>query len=260
MADRGESFLSDVHGRDHVTRAELAMDQGGRFEALRIRITANLGAYCSQAGPVIPWFGACMSTGCYAIPTLYTEVSMVVTNTVPVDAYRGAGRPEAAYVIERLVDKAARQLGIAPDAIRRKNFIRPEQFPYTTPTGQVYDSGEYERLLDAAMARADWAGFETRREASAKKGKLRGIGLSYYVEICSAMGGETTHVSFEPNGRVTVLIGTQATGQGHETSYAQMVAERRQDGTGTEGRSKQRQEAPRSRGLLLRCRTCWRSG
>jgi carbon-monoxide dehydrogenase large subunit len=147
-----------------------------------------------------------------------------VTNTVPVDAYRGAGRPEAAYVIERLVDQAARELGIAPDEIRRRNFVRPAQFPFKTPSGQVYDSGDYGRLLDSALQRANWNGFAARRAESASNSKLRGIGLSYYVEICSAMGGETTHVMFEPDGRVTALIGTQASGQGHETTFAQMVA------------------------------------
>ena len=224
MADRSESFLSDVHGRDHRTHGELAIDDEGRFLALRLDIDANLGAYCSQAGPLIPWFGACMSTGVYDIPQLYAEVNMIVTNTVPVDAYRGAGRPEAAYAIERLVDKAARELRLPPDEIRRRNFIRPDQFPFKTPSGQVYDSGDYQRILDAALARADLAGFPARRKSSESRGKLRGIGLAYYVEICSAMGGETTHVMFEPTGRVTVLIGTQASGQGHETSYAQMVA------------------------------------
>jgi carbon-monoxide dehydrogenase large subunit len=224
MADRSESFLSDVHGRDHRTHSELAIDDEGRFLALKVNIDANLGAYCSQAGPLIPWFGACMSTGVYNIPNLYAEISMIVTNTVPVDAYRGAGRPEAAYALERLVDKAARELRLPPDEIRRRNFIRPDQFPFKTPSGQVYDSGDYQRILDAALARADLAGFPVRRKSSESQGKLRGFGIGYYVEICSAMGGETTHVMFEPTGRVTVLIGTQASGQGHETSYAQMVA------------------------------------
>ena len=224
IADRNESFLSDLHGRDHVTRGALALNADGTIEAMRVSIRANLGAYCSQAGPMIPWFGACMTTGCYDIGKAYVDVSMVVTNTVPVDAYRGAGRPEAAYLVERLMDKAAKQLGLSPADIRRRNFIRPEQFPYETPTGRAYDSGEYERLMDAALGRADWAGFETRRAESAARGKLRGIGMSYYVEICSAMGGENTYVRFEQNGRITVLMGTQASGQGHETSYAQMVA------------------------------------
>lgn len=224
IADRSESFLADLHGRDHVARASVAMDADGRFLALRVSVDASLGAYCSQAGAFIPWFGAGMSPGCYDIPTGYVDVTMVVTNTVPVDAYRGAGRPEAAYLIERLVDNAARKTGIARDEIRRRNFIRPEQFPYRTFTGRSYDSGEYTRLMDNAIERADWNHFESRRAASAASGKLRGIGLAYYVEVCSGLGSEHTHVKFEENGRVTVLMGTQSSGQGHETSFGQMVA------------------------------------
>lgn len=223
-ADRNESFLSDLHGRDHVSHGELAIDNDGRIAAMRVSITANIGAYCSQAGPVIPWFGACMTTGCYDIPVAYADIETVVTNTVPVDAYRGAGRPEAAYLVERLMDEAAKKCGISPAEIRRRNFIGPKQFPYETPTGRVYDSGEYEQLLTAAIERADWAGFEQRKKESESRGMLRGIGMSYYVEICSAMGGENTYVRFEQNGRVTVLMGTQASGQGHETSFAQMVS------------------------------------
>jgi carbon-monoxide dehydrogenase large subunit len=222
--DRNESFLSDLHGRDHVSRAELALDDNGRFTAMRVSIAGNLGAYCSQAGPIIPWFGACMTTGCYDIPIAYVDVQMVVTNTVPTDAYRGAGRPEATYLLERLVDKAAKKTGLARDEIRRRNFIRSDQFPYTTPTGRAYDSGEYDMLMTSAMGRADWDDFESRRAESASLGRLRGIGLSYYVEICSAFGSETTHVRFEENGRITALVGTQSSGQGHETSYAQIVA------------------------------------
>jgi len=222
--DRNESFLSDLHGRDHVSRAELAIDEHGIFRAMRVLITGNLGAYCSQAGPIIPWFGACMATGCYDIPVAYVDVHMVVTNTVPTEAYRGAGRPEAAYLVERLVDKAAKRIGLTPDEIRRRNFIRSDQFPYETPTGRAYDSGDYETLMNSAMGRADWEGFASRRAESASNGRLRGIGLIYYVEICSGLGSETTHVRFEENGRITVLIGTQSSGQGHETSFAQIVA------------------------------------
>ena len=224
IGDRSESFLSDLHGRDHISTGRLALDENGRIGAMRVTIQANLGAYCSQAGPVIPWFGACMTTGCYDIRTAYVDVEMIVTNTVPVDAYRGAGRPEAAYLVERLMDKAAKQLGLSPDEIRRRNFIQSDQFPYETQTGRAYDSGDYERLMNDALERADWSGFESRRQQSAANGMLRGIGMSYYVEICSAMGGENTYVRFEQNGRVTVLMGTQASGQGHETSYGQMVA------------------------------------
>jgi len=222
--DRNESFLSDLHGRDHVSHAEMALDEDGRFLAMRVLITGNLGAYCSQAGAIIPWFGATMTTGCYDIPTAYVDIHMVVTNTVPVDAYRGAGRPEATYLIERLVDKAARQLGLTVDELRRRNFIRTDQFPYETPMGRAYDSGNYEKLMNSAMERADWASFEERRARSTGNRRLRGIGLIYYVEICSGLGSETAHVRFERNGRLSVVIGTQASGQGHETSYAQIVA------------------------------------
>ena len=224
IGDRNESFLADLHGRDHVSRAELAMDESGKFMAMRVSITANLGAYCSQAGPIIPWFGACMTPGCYDIPVLWVDVEMVVTNTVPTDAYRGAGRPEAAYLIERLVDKAAKQTGLSPDEIRRRNFIRPDQFPYQTATGRVYDSGKYEQLMISAMQRAGWDGFEERRAVSFENGRLRGIGMSYYVETCAGLGNEITHVRFEENGRINVLVGTQSSGQGHETSYAQIIA------------------------------------
>ncbi len=224
IADRGESFLSDLHGRDHLSRGELALDRNGRIIAMRVSITATIGAYCSQVGPIIPWFGACMTPGCYDIPVVYVDVHMTVTNTVPTDAYRGAGRPEAAYLIERLMDKAASQTGLAPEEIRRRNFIRPDQFPYLTATDRVYDSGEYEKLMESAMQRADWDRFESRRSASAKQGRLRGIGMSYYVETCAGLGSEISHVRFEENGRITVLIGTQASGQGHETSYAQIIA------------------------------------
>ncbi len=224
IAERTESFLSDLHGRDHVSHAELALDNDGQFLAMRASIAGNAVAYCSQAGPIIPWFGASMSPGCYDIPTGYVDVSTVMTNTVPVDAYRGAGRPEATYLIERLVDKAARKLDIPRDEIRRRNFISPERFPYRTFTGRVYDSGEYRRLLEKALARADWSGFDHRQAQSAGSGRLRGIGLSYYVEICSAFGGENTVINFARDGRLTVLMGTQSSGQGHETSFSQMVA------------------------------------
>jgi carbon-monoxide dehydrogenase large subunit len=200
----------------------MALDRNGRFLAIRASVVANVGAYCSQSGPIIPWFGASMTPGCYDIPIGYVDVKSVLTNTVPVDAYRGAGRPEATYLIERLVDRAAKVLGIARDEIRRMNFIAPERFPHETFTGRSYDSGQYERLLDAALARADWAGFEDRRAKSTDR--LRGIGLCYYAEICAAFGGEDTHIRFGKDGRVAVLVGTQATGQGHETSFGQMVA------------------------------------
>jgi len=225
MADRTESFLSDLHGRDHQTRARMALDDDGKILALDIEIDAAAGAYCGQVGPIIPWFGASMSSGCYHIPAGYVRINMAMTNTVPCDAYRGAGRPEAAFLIERLMDKAARETGMGADEIRRINFIRPDEFPYRTFAGACYDSGEYERLMNAALERADWDGFEKRRAESAARGKLRGIGLAYYVEVCSGLGSEETHIKLEKDGRVTVLIGTQSTGQGHETSFGQMIAD-----------------------------------
>ncbi len=223
-ADRSESFLADLHGRDHLSRAELALDADGRFIAMRADINANIGAYCSQAGPLIPWFGACMTTGCYAIPVAHVTVHNVLTNTVPTDAYRGAGRPEAAYLVERLVDRAARQLGIDRAELRRRNFIRPEQFPYTTATGRSYDSGDYTAILDAALERADAAGFAARRDESRARGRLRGLGFASYVEICSAFGDEETRLVFDRAGRLLATAGTQSTGQGHETAYPQIVA------------------------------------
>ena len=225
IAERTESFLSDVHGRDHQTKAALALDDDGKIVALRIDIDAATGAYCGQVGAAIPWFGATMSAGCYVVPTGYVAVNMAATNTCPVDAYRGAGRPEAAYLIERLMDEAARATGLSRDEIRRRNFIPPDAFPHKTFTGTTYDSGEYTKLLDAALDRADWASFEARRAESKAKGRLRGIGLSYYVEVCSGLGSEETHIKFERNGRVTVLMGTQSTGQGHETSFGQIIAD-----------------------------------
>ncbi|MEO0346436.1 MAG: xanthine dehydrogenase family protein molybdopterin-binding subunit [Pseudomonadota bacterium] len=224
VADRRESFLSDLHGRDHETHAELALDDDGKFQALRVHIDSNVGAYQSQAGAMIAWIGAYMTTGCYTIPEAHARVRVIMTNTVPVDAYRGAGRPEAAYLIERLVDKAAREVGLTPDEIRRRNFIQPGDFPYRVPTGQVYDSGEYERQMDLALARSDWQGFAARRDASAERGRLRGIGLSYYVEICAGFGNEEVDLHFGTDGRLTVRVGTQSTGQGHETAYAQLAA------------------------------------
>ena len=224
IADRIESFQADTHGRDHVSRASLALDGDGRILAMKAVLTANIGAYCSQAGPTIPWFGASMATGCYDIPVVHVEIHNVLTNTVPVEAYRGAGRPEAAYLVERLMDKAAVSLGLPPPEIRRRNFIRPQRFPYTTPTGRVYDSGEYERLMDRAMERADWAGFGARRQESEAAGKLRGIGLCYYVEVCSGLGHESARIRVQENGRITALVGTQASGQGHETTFGQILA------------------------------------
>ncbi|MEL6869913.1 MAG: xanthine dehydrogenase family protein molybdopterin-binding subunit [Pseudomonadota bacterium] len=225
VAERSESFLADLHARDHLTQAALALDADGTMRALRVTINSNVGAYQSQGGASIAWFGAFMSTGCYRIEACHARVNLMLTNTVPVDAYRGAGRPEAAYLIERLVDKAARSLGMSPAQIRRRNFITADAFPYEVPTGQVYDSGDYARVMDVCLERADWRGFDARRRDSEARGMLRGIGLSYYVEICSSYGAEHPHIEFRQDGQLVAFVGTQSTGQGHETSFAQLLAD-----------------------------------
>ncbi len=226
ICERSEHFLGDSHGRDNISRAQLALDDKGRFLALELDIVADMGAYLSCYAPYIPWLGAGMATGAYDIPAAHVRLRAAYTNTVPVDAYRGAGRPEASYLIERLVDAAARDLDMAPDALRRKNLIKPKALPYTTPTGKVYDSGDFAGGMARAQEIADWGGFSKRAAASKRAGKLRGIGVATYVEACGNNGPETAVVRLERDGGVTVLIGSQSTGQGHATSYAQLVAER----------------------------------
>lgn len=226
VGDRAEHFVADAQGRDNIAEAELALDEDGRFLALRANILTNMGAYLHQFGPGIAHIGPTMLPGVYDIPTLFIRTRGAFTNTVPTDAYRGAGRPEAAYVIERLVDEAAVVTGLAPDEIRRRNFIRPEQMPYTTRTGRTYDTGEFAGHLARAQEVADWAGFAARAEASAMAGKFRGIGLSTYIEICAFPGSERAELYLDTDGTVTLLIGTQSNGQGHATAYAQVVAEK----------------------------------
>ena len=226
MADRSGSFLNDAHGRDQVNHAELALDKDGMFLGLRVSSLGNVGAYLSQFGAAIPTMAGCaMLVGAYRTPAAYVDVRVMMTNTAPVDAYRGAGRPEAAYVMERLVDKAARELGIQAAELRRKNFIRPEDFPYKTALGHTYDSGRYAELMDVAYKRADVAGFEARRTEAKKHGKLRGLGISYYVEACAGGSGEQPHLKFAEDGTLTIIIGTQDNGQGHRTVYAQIAAD-----------------------------------
>ncbi|HEX2257338.1 MAG TPA: xanthine dehydrogenase family protein molybdopterin-binding subunit, partial [Afifellaceae bacterium] len=225
VSDRFEHFVADSHGRDNVTEAEAALDEDGRVLALRVRTIANMGAFLAQAGPLIPWVGSSMATGLYDIPALHLVCRGVYSNTVPVDAYRGAGRPEAAYMIERLMDEAARVAGLSPPEIRRRNFIRPDQLPYRTATGRSYDSGEFEGHLDKALEVAGWDGFEARAEESRSRGRLRGIGLASYVEACAFAGTEWARVELEADGGVALFIGTQTNGQGHQTAYAQFVAE-----------------------------------
>ena len=224
--DRTEHFLTDAHGRDNLVVAEMAMDGDGQFLALRIRLTANIGAYASQYGPYIPYGGATMSTGVYDISALDVEITGVYTNTCPVDAYRGAGRPEAAFLIEKLVDACARERGMGPEEMRRLNFIKPDQFPYKTQTGRRYDVGEFDGHMTLALARADWAGFPARLERSWANGKVRGIGMATYIEACAFAGSEPAHIRLNGDGSVSLRIGTQSNGQGHATAYAQLIAEK----------------------------------
>ncbi|MBM3539563.1 MAG: xanthine dehydrogenase family protein molybdopterin-binding subunit [Alphaproteobacteria bacterium] len=239
-ADRTESFVSDAHGRDHVTHAELALDANGKFLALRVATQANLGAYLSSFAPAVPtYLYATLLAGCYATPAVYAEVKAVFTNTVPVDAYRGAGRPEASFLLERLVDVAAKVSGLDRVEIRRRNFIPNDAFPYQTPVAVQYDSGNYHATLDQALKGSDWAGFKARQAEAKKRGKLRGIGISTYIEACGvapsnvagALGAraglyEVANVRVNPTGSVTIFTGTHSHGQGHETTFAQLVADR----------------------------------
>jgi carbon-monoxide dehydrogenase large subunit len=237
-ADRSESFLADAHGRDHLTTADLALDAQGTFLGLRVRTRANLGAYLSTFASSIPtYLYGTLLAGQYRTPAIHVEVEAVYTNTAPVDAYRGAGRPEATYVVERLVETAARELGIDPAEIRRRNFIR--QFPYETPVALVYDVGDYEQSLDRALQLADYAGFAARKQASEAKGKRRGIGFSCYIEACGLapsklalqLGAgvglfESGEIRVNPTGSVTVFTGSHSHGQGHETTLTQIVSDK----------------------------------
>ena len=254
-ADRADHFIGDAQGRDNVTTARMALAEDGKFLAMDVDLMGDMGAYLSTFGPYIPHGGAGMLPGLYDIQAFHCRVRTVFTNTVPVDAYRGAGRPEAAYVVERLVDAAARKLGMTPDAIRRKNFISPRAMPYKTATGKVYDSGDFTAHMKRAMEIANWKEFPKRAKAAKKQGLVRGIGLATYVEVCGTMGEETANVRLDPDGDVTILIGTQSSGQGHQTAYAQLVAE--QFGLAARarphppGRHRQDRHRPRHRRLGL---------
>ena len=237
-ADRMEAFLSDAHGRDHVTQVKLAMDAVGKFTGMKVTTTANVGAYLSTFGSCVPTIlYATLLAGQYTTPVIYAEVTAVFTNTAPVDAYRGAGRPEATYVVERIVEQAARDMKMDPAEIRRKNFITT--FPYATPVGLTYDIGDYNACLDKATALADYAGFPVRQAEATARGKLRGIGFSCYIEACGlapsniagALGAraglfEAGEVRVHPTGKVTVFTGSHSHGQGHETTFAQVVADK----------------------------------
>jgi carbon-monoxide dehydrogenase large subunit len=224
--ERTEHFLTDAQGRDNVVKARMALDADGRFLGLRVELLANMGAYCSQYGPFIPFVGVSMSTGVYDIRALDVDVQGVYTNTCPVDAYRGAGRPEAAFLLEKLVDACARQLGLPREEIRRRNFIRPGQFPYTTATGRMYDVGEFDGHMTRAIERSGWNDFDARAAAARACGRLRGIGMATYVEACAFAGSEPAFLELNGDGSVTLLIGTQSNGQGHATAYAQIAAEK----------------------------------
>ncbi|HKN09392.1 MAG TPA: molybdopterin cofactor-binding domain-containing protein, partial [Pseudomonadota bacterium] len=238
VAGRSEAFLADAHGRDHITHAEMAFDGERRITGLRVKTIANLGAYMSTFSSSIPTYlyGTLLS-GQYAIPAIYCEVDAVYTNTAPVDAYRGAGRPEATFVVERLVEVAAREMGVPPVELRKKNFI--SSFPHQTPVIMSYDAGDYRASLEKALKIADYGGLEKRKRESARRGKLRGLGFSTYIEACGlapsqAVGSlgcgvglwESAEVRVNPTGTVEVLTGCHAHGQGHETTFAQVVSER----------------------------------
>ena len=225
VSDRSEHFLADSQGRDNISTARLALDADNRFLGLELDIVADMGAYLHCFAPYIPFLGMGMATGVYDIPVAHVRLRSAYTNTVPVDAYRGAGRPEASYLIERAVDAAARELGVAPEALRKKNFIKPKAMPYTTPTGKVYDSGDFATILARAQELADWKGFNKRAAQSKRAGRLRGLGLATYIEACGNNGPETANIRLEKDGTVTVLIGSQSSGQGHATAYAQLVAD-----------------------------------
>ncbi|WP_306031452.1 xanthine dehydrogenase family protein molybdopterin-binding subunit [Stappia sp. MMSF_3263] len=236
--DRTEAFLTDAHGRDHYSEAEMALDADNRITGLRVKTVANLGAYMSLFSSSVPtYLYATLLSGQYDIPAIHANVKTVYTNTVPVDAYRGAGRPEATYLLERMMETAAREVGMEPAAFRRANFIR--SFPHQTPVIMCYDAGDYDASLDAALSAIDHAGFAGRKAEAARRGKLRGLGLSCYIEACGiapsqAVGSlgagvglwESAEVRVNPVGTIEVLTGSHSHGQGHETTFAQLVAER----------------------------------
>ncbi|MFI4997088.1 MAG: xanthine dehydrogenase family protein molybdopterin-binding subunit [Hyphomicrobiales bacterium] len=225
VGERSEHFLGDAQGRDHITDAELALDEKGRILGLRIDVKSDMGAYLSAFAPFIPSLAGLMATGPYDIQGAYFRFRGFFSNTLPVDAYRGAGRPEAAYLIERLVDLAAREMGIPQDKIRARNFIKPKQMPYKTAMGRLYDSGEFEGHLQRGMEISGWAGFKERLRQSRKRGLIRGIGLASYIEICAFGSPEDAVVRIEKDGSATILIGTQSNGQGHATAYAQIASQ-----------------------------------
>ena len=225
-SERSEAFLSDTHGRDNITIGEIALDKEGIFLALRTHNVANMGAYLSNYAPMIPTgAGTGVLASVYGFKAVYANVIGAFTNTVPVDAYRGAGRPESNYIVERLIDAAAREMKIDRVDIRRRNMVTPDAMPHRTPVGKLYDSGDFRIVLDAALEKSDWAGFEARRAESASRGKQRGIGLAYYLEATGGAATERAEIRFAEDGFVDVYVGTQSTGQGHETAYVQLTVD-----------------------------------
>lgn len=237
--DRTESFLADIHARDHLTKVDMAMDENGVFIGMKVDTVAAMGAYLSNYATSIPtYFYATLLAGCYKTPVIHCDVKAVFTNTSPVDAYRGAGRPEAAYLIERIVDIAARDMGMSPVEIRKRNFIKPEDFPYEKPVHLTYDIGDYDASLDLALEMIDYDGFEARKAESTARGKLRGIGMSCYIEACGVAPSsliakfgagaglwESAQVRFNATGTAFVLTGTHGHGQRHETTFGQLVSD-----------------------------------
>lgn len=224
VCERNEHFQVDAHGRDNITTGVLAFDADYKITAMKVDLIADLGAYAHAYGMYIPVLGVTMTTGLYDIPNVAVDVRGVYTHTTPTDAYRGAGRPEATYLIERMMDHAARELGLSRIDLRRRNFITPDQLPYTTAMGRMYDTGEFEGHMDRALDLADVAGFEARLATSKASGHIRGLGIATYIEACAFAGSEEATVRLDEDGGVTFLIGTQSNGQGHHTAYGQIVA------------------------------------
>src|SRR5882762_5596291 len=233
IEDRSEAFVATTHGRDLIGYVELAARRDGKVLGLRLRLIADVGAYNMMFTAGIPTLAALMANATYDIPAIRTRLTEVFTNKTPTDAYRGAGRPEASYFIERAMDMLARELKMDPAELRRKNFIAPTQFPYQTQMGAVYDSGDYEKALDAALDAADWKGLQAQRDAAKAEGRLVGLGLAMYVEVCGvgpsstmATGGwEHAQVTIERDGRISATTGASPHGQGNETTFAQMLAD-----------------------------------
>ncbi|MEQ8347944.1 MAG: xanthine dehydrogenase family protein molybdopterin-binding subunit [Sneathiellaceae bacterium] len=227
VSDRTEAFLSDTQGRDNISSAEIALDADHNFLALRVHTLAGMGAYLSTFAPMIPTMaGTKVLPSVYRYQAMHVRVEGVLTNTVPVDAYRGAGRPEANYLMERLIDATADQLGVDRFELRRRNMVPPEAMPWTSAIGLTYDSGEFARNMDVALETADWAGFADRAAQSKARGRHRGFGLAYYLEATGGAPTERAVIRFTPEETVEVLVGTQSTGQGHETAYTQLVVDR----------------------------------